>query len=74
MADKKITTESIGSEIAGSLIATALFQVLVEKGLLTTDEADDVINRAASVVRDSVIPEERAALEILLGLQQRLHL
>ena len=62
----------IGSEIAGSLIAVALFRTLVEKGLLTTDEARGVLSRATSAVKDSTIPAERAAVDVLAGLMDQL--
>ena len=66
--------ESIfGSAIAGTLIATAVFRTLVEKGLLTPEDAADVINQAANALRDSAVAEERAAFHILPGLQRQLH-
>jgi hypothetical protein len=66
--------ESIfGSAIAGALIATAMFRTLVEKGLLTPEEAARVMNQAANAVRDSAVAEERAAFHILQGLQRQLH-
>jgi hypothetical protein len=66
--------ESIfGSAIAGALIATAMFRTFVEKGLLTPEDAADVMNRAANALRDSAVAEERAAFHILQGLQRQLH-
>jgi hypothetical protein len=57
--------ESIfGSAIAGALIATAMFRTFVEKGLLTPEDAADVMNQAANTLRDSAVAEERAAFHI----------
>ena len=49
-----------------------MFRTLVEKGLLTPEEAAGVMDRAANAVRDSVIPEERAAFHILQDLHRQL--
>ena len=67
------TTETIGQGIAGALIATSLFRTLTEKGILTAEEAIDVLNHAISAVKNSVSAEERAALRILKGLHRQLH-
>ena len=57
--------ESIfGSAIAGALIATAMFRTFVEKGLLTPEDAADVMNQAANALRDSAVAEERAASNV----------
>jgi hypothetical protein len=71
MADNKLT-EAIGSEIAGSLVALPLFQLLVQKGLISADEAEGIIGRASSSLRNIVSAEGRAAVEILNALQKRL--
>jgi hypothetical protein len=71
MSDASI--EPIGQAIAGALIATGLFRTLVEKGVLTADEASGIINRAIAAVRQSASTEEQSALDILKGLQRQLH-
>ena len=59
----------IGEEIAGALLATAMFRTLVNKGLLTPDEAAGIIQNALDEVRASNAPDELAARAILAALR-----
>jgi hypothetical protein len=70
MANK--ITEEIGADIAGSLIATTLLRVLVEKGVLTGNDARNVIDRAVTPVKNSHHTEEQAAYQALLRIRQTL--
>jgi hypothetical protein len=60
---------AIGQQISGALLATAMFRILVSKGLLTPDEAAGIIQNALDEVRGSNAPEELAARTILAGLR-----
>ena len=64
--------KSIGTGIAGSLIATSLFRLLVEKGVITADEATTIITRSIDALHLARTDEERAALQILAHVHRKL--
>jgi hypothetical protein len=49
-----------------------LLRVLVEKGVLTGNEARDLIDRAITPVKNSHHTEEQAAYQALLRIRQTL--
>jgi hypothetical protein len=63
---------ALGEAIAGSLIATATFRALIEKGVLTGEEGVGIVNRASVAVSDSIRAEERIAFIILEDLKRQL--
>lgn len=68
MADDK----ALGGAIAGSLIATSMLRVLIERGLLTPSDVAAIFDRAMGAVSQSVTNEEVAASRILTDLRRQL--
>jgi hypothetical protein len=63
--------KDIGGAIAGGLIATALMETLVAKGVLTADDARNVLIKARRTIGNSKIDSEQqgaALLDTLLSL------
>jgi hypothetical protein len=70
--------KDIGGALAGGVIATALLYKLMDKGVLSADEAKGVLNAARKAVGYIVMnPQERVASKVLdsliAGFPESLH-
>ncbi len=65
--------QSVVSALAGGLIATATFRVLIERGILKPEDGTAIIERAIDAVRHSTSPNELGALDLLRDLHRQLH-
>jgi hypothetical protein len=49
-ADDDLESKALGSAVAGGFITAALLDLLVDKGIITNDEARGVLQRASNTV------------------------
>lgn len=70
MAESHNSVDQVNATDAGAaslMLSAALFQALRRKGLLTPDEANDVVTRAYQVLVKSGSPGGAKALQRVLG-------